>query len=77
LLFGTRKEAGDQRDGRDRDVEEEHGLPAEPLEQQAAEERAEADADGCEGGPDADCLAALLAREDVAAVGSGKSPVCA
>jgi hypothetical protein len=48
-----------------RDVDEEHRAPVEPLQQQTAEERPEADADGGEGGPDADRLRTLLAGEDV------------
>ena len=56
---------GDERDADDRHVEPEHGAPREPLEQQAADERAEADADARDRRPDADRLRALLAREDV------------
>ena len=63
--LGDQDEAGDQRDGDDRDVEPEHRAPGEPLEQQAADERAEADSDARDRRPDPDRLAALLAREDV------------
>ena len=56
---------GDERDDDDRHVEPEHGAPREPLEQQAADERPEADADARGRRPDPDRLGALLAREDV------------
>ena len=63
--LGDEEEARDESDTDDRHVEPEDGGPGEPLEQQAADERSEADADARDGGPDADRLAALLAREDV------------
>ncbi len=47
------------------DVEQEDRAPVEPRQQQAAAQRAEADADCGERRPDPDRLAALLAREDV------------
>ena len=64
-LSGTSRIAGGEGDERDGHVDEEDRGPVEVLEQQAAEERAEADADRGHAGPDADRLAALLAREDV------------
>ena len=63
--LGHQDMTGDQRGGDDRHVEPEHRAPGEPLEQQAADERAEADADAGDRRPDPDRLAALLAREDV------------
>ena len=51
---GTQQPPADQRGDNDRDVDEEHGAPAEVLEQPAAGERAEADAGPGDRGPDAD-----------------------
>jgi hypothetical protein len=65
LALGDELDAEQQRRGRDRDVDEEHGGPVEPLQQHAAGERAEPDPERGERGPDADRLAALLLREHV------------
>ena len=57
--------AEQQRGGRERDVDHEHGRPVEPLEQKPAGQRAEPDPDRRQRRPDRDRLAALLAGEQV------------
>ena len=59
------EERGDQADGGDRDVDQEDRAPPEVGEQQAAEDRADRDADADGGGPDADGPGPLLRLEDV------------
>jgi hypothetical protein len=49
----------------DRDVEEEDGAPREVLDQEAADERAEADPEAGHAGPDRDRLRPLFARKHV------------
>jgi hypothetical protein len=58
-------DAEQQRGECERDVHEEDRRPVEPLEQQPARERPQPDAEGGQGCPDPDRLAALLGREDV------------
>ena len=63
--LGHQPHAGQEGHERHRHVDKEDRVPVEVLEQQAADERAEADADRGRAGPDADRLSALVAREDV------------
>ncbi len=63
--LGHVADAEQQRRDRERHVDQEHGRPVEPLEQQSARQRAEPDPHRRQGGPDRDRLTALLAGEDV------------
>ena len=59
------EEAGDQRDHDDEHVDEEDRAPPEVLEQQAADDAADRDADPGETGPDRDRPRPLVRREHV------------
>ena len=63
--FGHEAEPEEEGDRGNRNVDQEDRLPVEPLEQQAARQRAEADSEGGGRGPDGDRFRAFLTREDV------------